>query len=224
MMGILNPIAANFNVPTGTTQLVYSCPVGKSHAILDLTFYRDNIAIDALVQVGISTAPAASLTSIDFFLDDLAIILANKNVELTKVVVGSGENLYIKVLTGNVTVRVTGMEEFNTKVSKGGRLSAGNMPVASTLTKIVSTAVVGVAYISTSVSLFNKHATLPANIMLYVTNAATPGINDKIIDTTVLANDTIVVDNLMLMANESIYVISDQINTEYFSNGFIVLA
>lgn len=223
-MGILNPVAANLAVAEGVTQLVYTCPGTKSHAILDLSFYKDNVAVDAMVQVAISTSPAGSLTSVDYFIDDLGLIGTNKNAELTKVVVGTGESVYVKVVTGAVSVRVTGMEELNTKVAAAGRLAAGNIAAASTQTKAFSTAAVGAAYSTISATVFNTHATNSANVKIWVSSSVTPAQVDLLVDTTVLANDTIIIENIMLLPNESLFVQTDQTNSEWFVNGFVVLS
>lgn len=222
-MGILNPLAANFNVDVGTTQLVYTCPSGKSHALVDLTFFKDNID-NAMIQVGISTGAAGTLTSVDYFIDDLELLGANKTAELTKIVIGKNENLYVKVISGNVNVRVSGMEENNTKVGLAGKLAAANIPNASEQVKVFETVTVGAAYATTSVTLFNTNATTDAVMEVWITSGATPVAADKVLETAVLKEDTVIIENLMLLPNEKVFVRSNLANTEYFVNGFVVLA
>lgn len=222
-MGILNPIAANFAVAEGVTQLVYSCPAGKSHAIVDLSFYKDNDA-DSTIQIALSTGNAGSLTSVDFFLDDVVLIGTNRNAELTKVVVGPNENLYVKLVEGSSNVRVSGIEEANPKVGKAGRMSAGNIAAANTQTKIYENATTGAAYAAASITLFNSSLTVDAIMDLWVTNSATPGTPDKIMHIPVVANDTLVLENITLLPTEKLYVQSDQANTEFYVNGLVVIS
>jgi hypothetical protein len=223
-MGILNPFAGNYSVAQGAIQLVYTCPSNKSHALVDLSFFKDNVS-DATIQVALSTAASGSLTSVDYFLDDIVLLGVNKTAELTKVIVGKNENLYVKLLSGTSNVRASGVEELNSKVGLAGRLSASNIPVANTQTKIYECVTAGAAYVSTSVTLFNSSLTTNATIQFWVTaGAGAPGGNDKLMEATVIPNDTVVIENLITLPGEKLWVRSDQANTEYFVNGVVVLS
>ena len=221
-MGILNPFAANFAVAQGAVQLVYTCPPTKSHALVDLSFYKDNTN-DATIQVALSTAAAGGLTSVDYFMDDIVLLGVNKTAELTKVIVGKNENLYVKLVAGTANVRCSGVEELNSKVGQAGRLSASNIAVANTQTKIFECVTAGAAYCSTSVTLFNSSATTNATISLWVSTLATPGAADKVLEMTVIASDTVVIENLITLPGEKIYAKCTTTNCEYFVNGVIVL-
>lgn len=222
-MGILNPFAANFAVAQGAVQLVYTCPATKSHALVDLSFFKDNVA-DATIQVALSTAAAGSLTSVDYFLDDIVLLGVNKTAELTKVIVGKNENLYVKLVAGTANVRCSGVEELNSKVGLAGRLSASNMATANTQTKIFECVTANAAYCSTSVTLYNSSLTNNATVRVWISTSATPGVADKVLETVVIANDTVVIENLITLPGEKIYALSDQANCEFFVNGVIVLS
>ena len=221
-MGILNPFAGNFSVAQGAVQLVYTCPASKSHALVDLSFFKDNTN-DATIQVALSTGSAGSLTSVDFFLDDIVLIGPNKTAELTKVIVGKNENLYVKLLAGTSNVRASGVEELNSKVGLAGRLAASNIPVANTQTKIFECVTAGAAYCSTSVTLYNSSATNNATVQFWVTSGATPGAADKLMEAVVIPTDTVVIENLITLPGEKLWVRSDQGGCEYFVNGVVVL-
>ena len=117
-MGLLNPVVSKFVLAAGVAQEVYSCPGSKTHAVVDLSFFKDNLSADSLIEIALTTkSSAALLDSTDFFIDDIELIGTVNSAELNKVVVGSGERLYIRVLTGpDIVVRLSGVEEQNSMV------------------------------------------------------------------------------------------------------------
>lgn len=222
-MSILNPIVSKFSLTAGVPQEVYFCPGGKSHSILDVTFYKDNSGGDALIAIALATeANPANLTSVDYFIDDIQLIGIVNSAELNKVVVGSGERLFIQVLSGpDVVARITGVEETNPKVLKAGRLAAMSIPGTSQ-TQVYSNALGNTSYISASITIFNNSMTLPAQIQGWIGSNAVPTATDKILNVSIPANDTTVIENLLLAPNEKIFIQSDQVNSEVFINGTVV--
>lgn len=221
-MSILNPFAANYTVAQGAVQLVYTCPANKSHALVDLSFFKDSI-VDTTAQIALSTAAPGSLTSVDYFMDDLILLGTNKTAELTKVIVGKNENLYVKLVQGTANVRCSGVEELNSKVGQAGRLAASTMAVANTQTKIFENVTVGAAYCSSSITLYNSSMTTNGTLQVWVSSSATPSLADKVLDSTILADDTIVIENLITLPNEKIFAQFSLANAEYFVNGVIVI-
>lgn len=222
-MGILNPVVSKFSLTVGVTAEVYSCPATKTHSIVDLSFYKDNLAQDALIAVGLSTeSNPANLTSVDFFIDDIELIGIVNSAELNKVVVGKGERLYIKVISGpDVVVRLSGVEENNPKVIKAGRLAAASIP-GITQTGIFDNNLANTAYTSCSVTIFNTSASNNSEVQAWITSSATPGNSDKVLKITIPFQDTTILENILLAAGEKIFIQSDQANMEYFVNGIVV--
>ena len=222
-MSLLNPVISKFALTVGVPQEVYSCPAGRSHAIVDLVFLKDNLVGDSLVAVGMSTNPnPAALTSVDYFIDDIQLIGVLNYAELNKVIVGSGERLYVQVLSGpNVVVRTSGVEETNPKVIKGGRLAAAVI-AGTAQTQIWNNTFPNTAYISASITIFNISTTLDATVEAWISTLATPTDTDKVLRITIPPNDTTILENILLAANERIFVRSSQANTEYFINGVVV--
>lgn len=222
-MSILNPIVSKYSLTAGVPQEVYYCPPGKTHAILDVTFYKDSSASDALIAVALATEPnPANLTTVDYFIDDIQLIGIVNSAELNKVVVGVGERLYVQVLSGpDMIVRVTGVEENNPKVLKAGRLAAMSIPGTSQ-TQVYSNALANTAYISASITIFNNSQTLPAAVQGWIGTNAIPVATDKILNVSIPANDTTVIENLLLAPNEKIFVQSSEVNSEVFVNGLVV--
>lgn len=219
-MSILNPVVSKFSLTAGVPQEVYYCPAGKTHAIVDVTFYKDNSATDALIAIALATEPnPANLTTVDYFIDDIQLIGIVNSAELNKVIVGVGERLYIQVLSGpDVVARITGVEENNPKVLKAGRLAAMSIPGTSQ-TQVYSNALANTAYISASITIFNNSQTLPAAVQGWIGTNAVPVATDKILNVSIPANDTTVIENLLLAPNEKIFIQSDQVNSEIFVNG-----
>lgn len=222
-MGILNPVVSKFSLTAGVAQEVYSCPVSKSHAIVDLSFYKDNLAQDALLAVALSTeANPANLTSVDFFIDDIELIGVVNSAELNKVIVGKGERLYLLVVQGpDVVVRLSGVEETNPKVLQAGRLAAASV-TGTSQTQIYNNNLPNTAYTSCSVTIFNTSPNLNAEVQAWITSSGTPGAADKVLKITIPFQDTTILENILLAPNERVFIQSDQPNTEYFINGVCV--
>lgn len=224
-MGILNPVVSKFSLTAGVPQEVFSCPVTKTHAVVDLSFFKDDLANDALMAVALTTeSNPANLTSVDFFIDDIELIGMVNSAELNKVIVGAGERLYLLVVTGpDIVVRLSGMEENNPKVLKAGRLAAASIAgVAQTM--IWESNVPNTAYTAASVTIFNTSVDNNASVQAWISSSATPSASDKVLKITIPFEDTTIIENVLLAPNEKVFVQSDQPNTEFFINGTIVSA
>lgn len=222
-MAILNPVVSKFTLTAGVAQEVYSCPAGKSHAIIDLSFFKDDIATDTMIEVALTTkTTAAQLNSVDYFIDDIELIGTVNSAELSKLIVGSGERLYIRVVTGpDVVARLSGVEESNPMVLKAGRLAA--MSVAGTTqTVIFDNNQAGTAYSTCSITVYNSSATEMAEIEAWITTAATPSASDKVLRVTLPNQDTTIIENILISPNEKIFFRSSQPNAEFFVNGVVV--
>jgi len=222
-MSILNPVVSKFSLAAGVVQEIYSCPANKSHAIVDLTFYKDNLTQDAIIAVALTTeSNPSNLTSVDYFIDDIELIGVVNSAELNKVIVGKGERLYLRVIQGpDVVVRLSGVEENNPKVLKAGRLAAAVISNTSQ-TKIFENNLQNIAYTSCSMTIFNTSANNTAEIQAWISFSDTTGISDKILNISVLPQDTAIIENILMVPNERIFIQSNQPNTEYFINGIMV--
>ena len=222
-MGILNPVVSKFTLVAGTPQEVYVCPGSKTHAVVDLSFFKDDLNGDALIAVALSTeSNPANLTSVDYFIDDIQLVGAVNSAELNKVIVGQGERLYIKVMSGvDVVARLSGVEENNPKVLKAGRL-AGSSIAGTAQTQIYANALPNVAYISCSATIFNTSASENAQVEAWISTSATPAASDKVLKLEVPFSDTTILENILLAPNEKIFVKSTVADTEYFVNGTVV--
>ena len=223
-MSLLNPVVSKFTLAAGVAQEVYTCPNTKSHAVVDLTFFKNDTTTSSLVAVGLSTeSNPGALTTIDYFIDDVELVNEVNSAELTKVMVGAGERLFVKVLQGtDISMRVSGVEETNSKVIKAGRLGALAVP-GTTQTKVFDASVYpAAAYVSTSVTIFNTSTTDNAKVEVWISASDTPTNSDKVMMITIPMEDTTIVENVLLLPNEKIYVSSDVANTEYFINGVVI--
>lgn len=223
-MGILNPVVSKFTLTAGVAQEIYSCPAGKSHAVIDLTVLKNGFTGTSLVGIALSTeANPANLTSLDYLLDDIELVNEVNSAELNKLIVGTGERVYVKVMSGDdVNVRLSGVEEVNPSVLKAGRLAA--TAVAGTAqTKVFENAYGTASYASGSFTIYNPDAVNTAEIQVWITSSGgAPAASDKVCNIKVTPQDTTILENLMLSPNEKIYVQSNQVNSEYFFAGMIV--
>lgn len=223
-MSLLNPIVAKFVVPSGVAQEVYMCPNTKSHAVVDVTFFKDDTSTSSKISVGLaSESNPGALTTVDFFIDDIELIGEVNSAELTKVVVGAGERLYIKVLEGtSVSVRISGVEENNSKVIKAGRLAAAAVPGTTQVRVFDSAAFSGAAYTSVSVTIFNRSLTENSNVEMWISSTAAPSPADKVMKISIPIDDTTIVENVLLLPVEKVFVMSDVADVEYFVNGVVI--
>lgn len=222
-MGILNPIASKFSVTEGTPIEVYTCPVNKSHAIVDVSFFKNDLSSSSTIGIALTTeSNPANLTSLDYFVDDIELVGSVNSAELNKVVVGRNERIFVVVMDGDdITVRVSGMEENNAKVLAAGKLSAASI-AGTAQTQFYTNALANVAYISASVTIFNTHVSNAAEVEMWITSSVTPSASDKVMRISIPAQDTTIVESIQLLPQEKIFVKSSQVNTEYFLNGVVV--
>lgn len=222
-MSLLNPVVSKFVLVAGIAQEIYSCPPSKTHAVVDLSFFKDNLTADSLIEVALTTKASASLLdSVDSFIDDIELIGTVNSAELNKVVVGSGERLYLRVLTGpDITVRLSGVEENNTMVLKAGRLAAMSVPGTSQ-TLVFDNNLPNTSYTTCSITIYNSSEDTTAEIEAWVTTQSTPNAEDKVLRISIPTEDTTIVENILLAPNEKLIVRSSVANSEYFVNGVIV--
>lgn len=222
-MGLLNPVVSKFVLSSGVAQEVYSCPVSKSHAVVDLSFFKDNLASDSLIEIALSTkSSAALLDSVDFFIDDIELIGTVNSAELNKVIVGSGERLYLRVLTGpDIIVRMSGVEETNAMVLKAGRLAAMAVP-GTAQTVIFDNSLPNVAYTTCSITIYNSSQSSSAEVEAWITSQATPSPEEKVLRITIPTEDTTIIENIMVAPGEKIVFRSSVELSEYFVNGVII--
>lgn len=223
-MSLLNPIVAKFLMTPGVAQEVYMCPNTKSHAVVDLTFFRNDTTSSSKIAVALaSESNPGALTQVDYFIDDIELIGEVNSGELTKVMVGAGERLFIKVLDGSpVTVRISGVEENNSKVVKAGRLAAAAVAGTSQVQMFDASAFTNAAYVSTSITIYNVSSVENAKVEMWVSSSATPTNADKVMMVTIPMEDTTIVENLLLLPNEKVFVYSDVAGMEYFINGVVI--
>lgn len=222
-MAILTPFLTKQVLTAGTPLEVYSCPVGKSHAIVDVHFLKTSTAGDSLIMIGLTTkTDPAQVDSTDYFIDDIELIGNINSAELNKVIIGSGEKLYVKVSSGpDVNVRITGIEENNPNVIDAGRLAATSVAGTSRATIYVNNAP-SISYTSASITVYNSSNTNSADVKMWVTDASVPDAVDRVLDVVLPKQDTIILENLTILPNEKIFVQSSQPNTEWFVNGIAI--
>ena len=222
-MGLLNPIASKITLSSSMPWIIYTCPVDRSYSVIDMTFFKTENTSSSLIQLAQSTSNnSATLTSVDYFIDNIKLEGQLNKAELIKIIVGPGENIFAKLVSGpSVNIRVTGMEDSsNTKVLKAGRLAAAGFPGTSQAL-FYQTTLDNVAYVSGSLTIFNTSSTI-SNVQCWISSSSTPNTSDLVMSISIPANDTTIIENAMLLPNEKIYVQSDQPNTEYFLNGMVI--
>ncbi|QXN70605.1 hypothetical protein AGENTSMITH_201 [Bacillus phage vB_BspM_AgentSmith] len=221
-MSILNPVISKFLLTEQVATQVYSCPAGKTHAILDVSFFKDNEDLDSLIAIAVTeSSDPSSLSTVDYFIDDIELIGSVNFAELNKLVVGEGQKVYIKVLSGpDVSVRLAGVEENNPKVLKAGRLGAVAVPSVNQ-TQIFNNDTPASAYTAASLTVFNTDAN-DCIIEGWITNSTTPSAGDKFIKLAIPSHDTVIVEAMLLAPGERIFFKSDKVNTEYFIVGTVI--
>ena len=222
-MSILNPIASKFVIDTGVAQEVYFCPVGKSHAIVDVSFLKDSFTGTSVISVALTKeSNPANLTTVDYFIDDIDLVDEVNSAELNKLIVGSGERLIVKVLQGPaVSIRLSGVEENNPKVLRAGKIVA-TVVAGTSQTLLYFNELPSVSYVSTSVTMYNPSPTLTAEIDVWISTQAVPTATDKVLKIKITPQDTTIIENILMLHNEKLFVRSNQIDCEYFLVGMVV--
>lgn len=222
-MSILNPVSANFTIALNTPQEIYACPAGKSHAIVDISFLKPSFTDTAIIAIALTKeSNPANLTSIDYFVDDIQLTDSANFGELNKIVVGSSERLIVTVVSGvDINLRLTGVEESNPRVVAAGKLVA--TAVAGTAqTQIYANQLPSVAYIAGSLTMYNPSASNNAVVEVWVGTGSAPTASELAIMTKLTPQDTTIVENILLLPSQKLFVRSDQVNCEYYLSGMVV--
>lgn len=221
-MSILNPVISKFLLTVNNPVQVYSCPAGKTHAILDVSFFRDSDVGDSLIGIAVSDSnDASSLSTVDYFIDDIELIGSVNFAELNKLVVGAGQKVYIKVLQGpNVSIRLAGVEENNPKVLKAGRLAAMATPTLNQ-TQLYHNDTPNAAYTAASLTIFNVN-TEECVVEGWITSSTSPSAGDKFIKLAIPGQDTVIIEAMLLAPGERIFFKSNRALTEYFIVGTVI--
>lgn len=220
---ILTPVLSKFTLNAGTPQEVYACPANKSHAIVDVTFFKDIVGADTLIEIALTTkSSAAQLDSVDYFIDDIELVGNVNSAELNKLIVGPGERIYINVVSGPAIVaRLSGVEESNSRVLNAGRLAAMSVPGTS-FTTVFSNDLPSVSYSTVSVTVYNSSDVEGADVEAWISNSDTPSPVDKVMKISIPTEDTTIVENITLLPNEKLIFKSSVGGVEYFVNGLVV--
>lgn len=224
-MALLQPFSSSTILTAGVPQEVYACPSNKSHAIVNVNFFKTQVTSDALIEIALSTSSdPTALTSVDYFIDDIELIGNVNSAELNKVIVGRGEKLFIRVVNGpDIAARVEGMEEDNPAVLQAGRLSAMATTGTSQAT-IYTNNLENASYTSASITIYNADAEDDATMKMWITKKETPSTEDQVFGVVLTPEDTIIVENINLLPGEKIVVQSSTPNAEWFVNGIVVRA
>jgi hypothetical protein len=203
---------------------IYVCPNDKTHAIVDLSFYKEDTTQDSLIAVALSSKINKSqLNTVDFFIDDIELIQSVNIAELHKVIVGTNERLYIWVISGpNISVRLSGVEENNSKIKQAGVLATDSFS-ETTQKKLFTNSLQNTAYTSSTLTIYNHNPSTPVIAEVWISPDSTnPPDRDKVLKVEIPANDTTIIENMLLGVDENVFVRSSLANTEYFMNGIIV--
>lgn len=224
-MALLQPFSSSTILTAGVPQEVYACPSNKSHAIVNVNFFKTQVTSDALIEIALSTSSNPnSLTSVDYFIDDIELIGNVNSAELNKVIVGRGEKLYIRVVNGpDIAARVEGMEEDNPAVMQAGRLAAMATSGTSQAT-VYTNNLENASYTSASITIYNADTEDDATMKMWITKKETPSTEDQVFGVVLTPEDTIIVENINLLPEEKIVVQSSTPNAEWFVNGIVVRA
>ena len=220
-----NVICSKFNIPLNVPTLIYTCPNIMSHTTLDLSLLNDASLGSSVVAVGLSSDPnPGNLTTLDYFIDDILLTAGDTNsAELANVIVGKNENLIIKVTDGpGVTVRATGIEENNAAVVKAGRLAAMASTTANQQSLLFFNNLPNISYAKGFITVFNTHDTTDCLIEVWVAPNTTPTIVEKVQKKLVTAKKSVMIENVLLLPNERVYVTSSIPGTEFFFSGRII--
>lgn len=228
-MAIITPVGGNTSISLGTPVEIYSCPANATHAYIDLSAYKEDDASTILMGYALTTeSNPANLTSVDFFIDDIEMIGTTNSHELSKVIVGTGQRLYAAVFSGSsLNIRFTGIQEApisNTVASRvlnAGRLAAGAVTTTGT-TQIFNNNIPNTSYAYMSVTLYNLDTEKNSQAEAWISTSATPLATDKQMKISIPPTDTTILENIMLLPNERLFVKTSTGNMEYFANGMVM--
>lgn len=206
-MASFNTVTSNAKVVGTQLITLYTCPSSKSHAVVDINFFRPlGVETASVFMVAITSNAYSAVTEGDYiFSKTFTLSSEGENYFANKIVVGKNQSVYIKGVSGEFNVRLEGIEETNTLILEAGKL-AGKILLTSGFTNMFKTtfsATAAVTMISTSLRNAGISA---ATVSSYITNAVSPGVNDHVADVIIEPGQFALFANNILKPNETLFL------------------
>lgn len=221
-MSFMTPVGSQASVSEGQWVLVYDLPAGKSHAYIDVVFFKKANPGHSLVAVAVTNKTNTDdITSVNTPFDDIELLDESNFSSLEKVLVGSkGSKIYVKVQGDPVNVNLVGMEMVTSKVAEAGPL-AELAVTGTTATKLYECTVPDAAYIPFSLTVYNTSASQNAVVEIWMTNTGSVSDSNQFFNFTIAPQDTANIENMQILPSTQIWVKSSIANTEYNINGMV---
>lgn len=210
------------------------CPADKTHAIVDLSMFLDVPATNqkqSKVNVYLTTSNKLSSNGADHILfKEVTLGIPEVSPEFSKIIVGPKQYLFVELVgEGPVNVRVSGLEENNPHVVKGGRLGYIKVnPVGIYEVYRLDTPLA--TYCSGTLALTNT-TDGKNQVQVWVTdNEEVKSLTDtnhfvnKVQFIEFEGKETVFIENLTIAPNERIYIHSNKVNVVASYNGVVINA
>lgn len=230
-MPLLLPVIAKARLTDNRFEQVYLCPGDKSHSIVDISFFLDLPNTNQkpnFVNVYLSNTRDKSVADpSEMIFSRIPLGLAEVSPELSKIVVGKNQVLYIELVgTGPVNVRVSGLEESNESVVKSGVL-ASKTSKANGVIELMKLDNPLTTFFTGTLTVINPDVKEDDENIVWVTyNDEVKDLEDKPEDRVqklfTVKGETTLVENILLKPNERIYVSSKRAGTVFNLIGMIV--
>lgn len=224
-MSAINPVTSNAALVVSDLLNIYTCPgTGKSHAVVDISIFKPNTSL-ATLSVYITTTVIGSLGDLDAITNNTSIIDTNGSFIIEKAIVGPGESVFVKSTAGAFNVRLAGVEEDVLTIHNAGRLAAvlnSNNTSAKIAIFKPTTLYAGAVLALGSLSVYNKNAA-DCLVDLYISTGTSPVASDYVNTALIQAGKNAVFSNLLVNANETIFVAAtpNVVGINCVFNGFI---
>lgn len=206
-MATFNTVTSNAKVSGTELVTLYTCPSDKSHAVVDINFFRPigNENLAAFMIAVTSNAFASAVEGDYLFSKTMVLATEGENFFANKIIVGKNQSIYVKGISGSCNIRLEGIEENNSLILEAGKL-AGKVLSTAGFTNMFKTSFSSTASVTmVSTSVRNAGAS-PAIVSAYITSAVSPGLNDHTADVVIEPGQYALFANNILKPNETLFL------------------
>jgi hypothetical protein len=206
-MASYNAVTSNAALSAGDFATIYTCPSDKSHAVVDIDFFRP-LAVDgpALFTLAVTSHAATAIVDTDYLLGNPNRLDAgSKCMFINKVIVGKNQSVYVRCTLGSLTVRLSGVEELNPVILEAGMLAGLTMAGPANYITAFKTSFVDTAAISMVSASIRNNSASSVGLAAYISNSATPSPGDHIDSFSLAAGRYVVMQNMLMKPNETLY-------------------
>ena len=205
-------VGGNNNFVNVALKMVRTGPIASGDSNVSLLTKKANVTDLSAISIPASTP-----------FNDIQLVADDNNVAFEKLLLGVGDELWVKVTGTPVAVSGTALEENNVMLETCGMLGALTNASTTNVYDVVNLSTnPGIKMATLGLTVYNPSHTDVAEIYVYLANGSTPVAEDDLVEHRKLApGETFNSEGIIMASYQRLSVKSSVANTEFNANGII---